>query len=126
MSGLPRPLRLKPVLLKRYKIRDEDNKEINWAKFHYEGERFETRAVSRSEYEALKRFGEYEELGDETLRRMEGDKEYRVFCEDVGTDFPFGLITPGYCSMLEEAYDRIRQEQLEKKAQGNGEGKQEG
>jgi hypothetical protein len=111
---------------KREDLEGFDFKGYDWAHWHYEGKRFEVRAVGRSEFEALRRFGVYEVLGDETLRRMEGDKEYRVFCEDVGTDFPFGLITPGYCSMLEEAYDRIRQEQLEKKAQGNGEGKQEG
>ena len=36
--------------------------------------------------------------------RMEGDKEFRIYCEDV-EGFPFGLITPGFCSMLSEAYD---------------------
>jgi hypothetical protein len=37
-------------------------KEFDWAHFHYEGKRFEARAVSRGEFEALKRFGDYEEL----------------------------------------------------------------
>ena len=35
---------------------------------------FESIAVSRSEFEALKRFPEYEELGDGTLMRMEGEQ----------------------------------------------------
>jgi hypothetical protein len=55
-------------------------------------------------FAALKRFGDYEELRDGTLMRMEGDKEFRIYCEDV-EGFPFGLITPGFCSMLSEAYD---------------------
>jgi hypothetical protein len=33
---------------------------------------FESIAVSRSEFEALKRFPEYEELSDGTLMRMAG------------------------------------------------------
>ncbi len=35
--------------------------------------------ASRSEFEALKRFGDYEELRDGTLMRMEGDKEFRIY-----------------------------------------------
>ena len=60
--------------------------------------------ASRVEFEALKRFGDYEELRDGTLMRMEGDKEFRIYCEDV-EKWSFGLITPGFCSMLSEAYD---------------------
>ena len=44
---------------------------------------FESIAVSRSEFEALKRFPDYEELRDGTLMRMEGEKEFRIYCEDV-------------------------------------------
>jgi hypothetical protein len=50
-------------------------------------------------------FGYYEELRDGTLMRIEGDKEFRIYCEDV-EGFPLGLITLGFCSMLSEAYDR--------------------
>jgi hypothetical protein len=32
----------------------------------------------------LKRFGDYEELADGTLMRMEGNKEFRIYCEDSG------------------------------------------
>jgi hypothetical protein len=32
--------------------------------------------VSRSEFEALKRFGDYEQLSVGTLMRMEGKKEF--------------------------------------------------
>ena len=41
-----------------------------------EGKHFEARAVSRSEFEALKRFGDYEELPNSILMRIEGDKEF--------------------------------------------------
>jgi hypothetical protein len=75
-------------------------KEFDWAHWHYEGKRFEAKAVSRGEFEALKRFGDYGVLHDGTLMRMEGNKEFRIYCEDV-EGFPFGLITPGFCSMLE-------------------------
>ena len=67
-------------------------------------------AVSRGEFAALKRFGDYEELRDGTLMRMEGDKEFRIFCEDV-EGFPIGLITPGVCSMLSETYDEMYREE---------------
>ena len=48
------------------------------------GEYFEAKAVSRGEFEALKRFGDYEELIDGTLMRMEGNKEFHIYCEDSG------------------------------------------
>ena len=49
------------------------------------GEYFEAKGVSRGEFEALKRFGDYEELTDGTLMRMEGNKEFRIYCEDSGS-----------------------------------------
>ena len=58
--------------------------------------------ASRGEFEALKRFGDYEELRDCTLMRMEGDKEFRIYCDDV-EKWSFGLITPGFCNMPSEA-----------------------
>ena len=48
------------------------------------GDYFEAKGVSRGEFEALKRFGDYEELTDGTLMRMEGNKEFRIHCEDSG------------------------------------------
>ena len=72
----------------------------------FTGEHFEAKAVSRGELEALKRFGEYEELSDGTLKRIEGSKEFRIYCEDV-EGCPFHVVTRGFCSMLEEAYDRV-------------------
>ena len=39
--------------------------------------------MPRSEFEALKRFGDYEELQDGTLMRVEGDMEFHIYCEDV-------------------------------------------
>jgi hypothetical protein len=37
------------------------------------------KGVSRGEFEALKRFGDYEELSDGTLMRMEGNKVPHTF-----------------------------------------------
>ena len=51
------------------------------------GEYFEAKAVSRGEFEALKRFGDYEELIDGTLMRMEGNKEFRIYCVIVTSGF---------------------------------------
>ena len=45
---------------------------------------FEAKGVSRGEFEALKRFGDYEQLKDGSLMRMEGKKEFRIYCEDPG------------------------------------------
>jgi hypothetical protein len=86
-------------------LTDEFNN-FDWTRWHYEGKHFEARAVSRSEFEALKRFGDYEELPNSILMRIEGDKEFRIYCDDV-EKWSFGLITPGFCSMLEEAYDEM-------------------
>jgi hypothetical protein len=47
-------------------------------------EYFEATGVSRGEFEALKRFGDYEQLSDGTLMRMEGNKEFRIYCEESG------------------------------------------
>jgi hypothetical protein len=80
---------------------DDEFKTFDWTRWHCEGKHFEAKAVSRREFEALKRFGHYEELRDGTLMRMEGEKEFRIYCEDV-EGFPFGLITPGVCSILSE------------------------
>ena len=67
--------------------------------YDWTGEHFESKAVSRSEFEALKRFPDYEELSDGTLTRIEGKKEFRIYCNDV-EGCPFGVITSGFCSML--------------------------
>ena len=85
---------------------DDEFNNFDWKRWHYEGKHFEARAVSRSEFEALKRFGDYEELPNSILMRIEGDKEFRIYCDDV-EKWSFGLITPGFCSMPEEAYDRM-------------------
>jgi hypothetical protein len=87
-------------------LTEDEFNNFDWTRWHYEGKHFEAKAVSQGEFEALKRFGDYEELCDGTLMRMEGDKEFRIYCEDV-EGCPFGLITPGFCSMLSEAYDRM-------------------
>jgi hypothetical protein len=44
--------------------------------YEYKRKGFELKAVPRSEFEALKRFGDYTELQDKTLMRVEWDKEF--------------------------------------------------
>jgi hypothetical protein len=56
-------------------LNDFDWDNFDWARWHYEGKRFEVKAVSRGEFAALKRFGDYEELRDRTLMRMEGEEQ---------------------------------------------------
>jgi hypothetical protein len=75
-------------------------------------EYFEAKGVSRGEFEALKRFPDYEELSDGTLMRMEGDKEFRIYCEDSGwlRDSNGGrgaIVTRGLMRKLSEAHDRV-------------------
>ena len=71
------------------------------------GKHFEAKAVSRGEFEALKRFPEYETLNDGTLMRIEGSKEFRIYPENVGKAFPFNVMTPGLLRELQESYKRI-------------------
>ena len=78
---------------------------------------FESIAVSRSEFEALKRFPEYELLNDSTLMRMEGSKEFRIYCEDL-EEFPIRVMTKGFCAALSEAYDCRMEEARELRAAG--------
>ena len=68
--------------------------------------------VSRGEFEALKRFGDYEQLSDGTLMRMEGKKEFRIYCEDsgwlLGRNGGRGVfVTSGFSRVLSEANDRV-------------------
>ena len=39
-------------------LTDDEFNNFDWTRWHYEGKHFEARAVSRSEFEALKRFGD--------------------------------------------------------------------
>ena len=89
--------------------------QIDWRDWHYEGKHFEARVVSGSEFEALKRFGDYEEAPKGILMRIEGDKEFRIYCEDV-EKWSFGLMTKGFCSMLSEVYDCRMKEARELRA----------
>ena len=82
----------------------DNEHDFKGADFEFKGKHFEAKAVSRGEFEALKRFGDYEELRHGTLMRVEGEREFRIYCEDV-EGFPFGLITPGFCSMFSEVHD---------------------
>ena len=75
------------------------------SEYEFKGKHFEAKAVSRGEFEALKRFGVYKELVDGTLMRIEGDKEFRIYCEDA-EGWPVRVMTQGFCSMLSELYER--------------------
>ena len=70
------------------------------------GQHFEAKAVSRGEFEALKRFPEYETLNDGTLMRIEGSKEFRIYPENAVEGFPFHVMTPGLLRELQESYKR--------------------
>jgi hypothetical protein len=75
-------------------------------------EYFEAKGVSRGEFEALKRFGDYKELTDGTLMRMEGNKEFRIYCEDSGWGRGRNggrgvIVTSGFSRVLSEAHDRV-------------------
>ena len=70
-------------------------------------EYFESKAVSRGEFEALKRFGDYEQLSDGTLMRMEGDKEFRIYCEESGWPFFGVILTRGQGKVLAAAHERV-------------------
>jgi len=72
--------------------------------YDYKCKGFELKAVSRSEFEALKRFGDYEELQDGTLMRVDGDTEFRIYCEDV-EGCPIGLVTEGVLNLFADLYD---------------------
>ena len=67
--------------------------------YDYKCKGFELKAVPRSEFEALKRFGDYTELQDGTLMRVEGDTEFRIYWEDV-EGCPIGIVTEGVLTCL--------------------------
>jgi hypothetical protein len=72
--------------------------------YDYKCKGFELKAVPRSEFEALKRFGDYTELQDGTLMRVEGDTEFRIYCEDVER-CPIGIVTQGVLNLFADLYD---------------------
>jgi hypothetical protein len=86
--------------------------------YDYKCKGFELKAVNRSEFETLRQFRDYTELQDGTLMRIEGNKEFRIYRDDVD-GCPFHVVTRGFCSMLEEAYDVCIQGQQD----SNGEGR---
>jgi hypothetical protein len=47
--------------------------------------------------------------------RMEGEKEFRIYCEDL-EDFPIRVMTKGFCAALSEAYDCRMKEARELRA----------
>ena len=34
-----------------------------------------------------------------------GEKEFRIYCEDLEEEFPIRVMTKGFCAALSEAYD---------------------
>jgi hypothetical protein len=69
------------------------------SEYDYKCKSFELKAVPRSEFEALKRFGDHEELHDGTLMRAEGDMEFRLYCEDI-EGCPIAIVTGGVLSLF--------------------------
>ncbi len=76
--------------------------------YGFSGKYFEAKAVSQGEFEALKRFPEYETLNDGTLMRVDGGKEFRIYPENDAEGLPFNVITPGLLRELQESYKRWR------------------
>jgi hypothetical protein len=72
--------------------------------YDYKCNGFELRAVPRSEFEALKRFGDYTELQDGTLMRVEGGKEFRIYCEDL-EGFPISIVTGDVLNLFADLCD---------------------
>jgi hypothetical protein len=72
--------------------------------YDYKCKGFELKAVPRSEFEALRRFEDYTELQDGTLMRVEGDKEFRIYCEDVD-GCPLGVVTEGVLNLFADLQD---------------------
>ena len=62
----------------------------------YLSQELRTACTSRSELEALKRFPDYEELSDIMLMRIEGNKEFRIYCHDVEVA-PLGVVKQNFC-----------------------------
>ena len=92
--------------------------------YDYKCKGFELKAMPRSEFEALKRFGDYTELQDGTLMRVEGDKESRIYCEDsgwliAGSDGPGVIVTQGFADALAAAHeDMMKEPELQKDPKG--------
>ena len=80
--------------------------------YDFSGKHFEAKAVSQGEFEALKRFPEYETLNDGTLMRIEGSKEFRIYPQNAAEGLPFNVMTPGLLRELQEfhTHHRIPQE----------------
>jgi hypothetical protein len=72
--------------------------------YDYRCKGFELKAVPRSEFEALKRFGDYEELHDGTLMRVEGDMEFRLYRDGV-EGCPLGVVTGGVLNLFADLCD---------------------
>jgi hypothetical protein len=72
--------------------------------YDYKCKGFELKAVSRSDFEALKRSGDYTELQDGTLMRAEGEMEFRIYCDDV-EGCPIHIVTEGVLNLFADLYD---------------------
>jgi hypothetical protein len=86
--------------------------------YDYKCEGFELKAVPRSEFEALKRFGDYTELQDGTLMRREGDMEFRIYRDDV-EGCPIHIVTEGVLKLL-RIYATMRPEKRMMQASKGG------
>jgi hypothetical protein len=67
------------------------------------GDFFEVKSASRGEFEALRRFPDYEELADGTLSRVEGTEEFRIIRDGVeGNSLMHCIMTAGLLAHLQE------------------------
>ena len=73
--------------------------------------------MTRSELEALKRFGDYAELQDGTLMRVEGEMEFRIYCEDI-EGCPIGIVTEGVLNLFADLWDDAPREADDATEQG--------
>lgn len=70
------------------------------------GKYFAIRSVTRSKFEALRRFPDYSKLNDATLSRVEAGMEYRVFADDV-EGFPLQIMTPALLNQRQDSHPRL-------------------
>ena len=59
--------------------------------------------VSRSEFEALKRFGDYKKLQDGTLMRVEGDTDFVSTARTLRV-CPISIVTEGVLNLFADLY----------------------
>jgi hypothetical protein len=85
--------------------------------YDYKGKHLVLQPVSRSEFEPLKRFGDYTELNDGRLMRLESEMEFRIYCEDV-EGCPIGVVTAGVLNLFADLCDDAPEKQMMQASKG--------